>query len=474
MAGRVGPAFSRALSRWTPLLVFEVCVFIYLLTIDHRQIHTDAYAASLEAWRIAVGQHVPWLNGVHLIEMARFVGIAHTTQWVATNPHGWLVAYRSPGAVAAAIPAYWLRGGVSSAASFGTGPGDVTAAVLTAAAMGFLFAAVRRYAETKAALVGTAVVAFATPMWSVSANWMFTHPVTVLGITGMAWAASAERWWLVGLFGGVGLWGRLHVALIVAVLGLGLAIWRRDWRIAAKVGTTSGIMLGLASLWSHWLYVSWFPSGGYTSSLAAVATGNLGDANPTAGHGVLAKLGNHVGLWVAPDRGILVWTPLILVLLPALFRSWRQLPDWSRLLLLGGLAYALVQGQLDSFTGGDGFWGYRLMLEPLACAAPALVFAVPRAGRFACAAIPWLAGLMFAAIGFGAIDPQRTVAGVRSGPWLMRSQAWRDNAFAHWLVRGDVEAWTFVAVGLLIGLVGTFVLMWRPKLQFRRTDQATA
>lgn len=462
------------LSRWAGWLVAELCALVYLRTIDFKQVHTDAYAASLEAWRIAVGRHVPWLNGVHLIREARFVGVAHAAEFVWTNPGGQLVAYRTPGAVAAAIPAYWIRGGGSDAMSYAPGPGDVTAALLTAAAMGLFFSSVRRRVGLGLAFACTAVLAFGTPMWSVSANWMFTHPVTVFGIAGMAWAASADRWWLVGLFGGVGLWGRLHVALIVALLGIGLAIWRRDWRIAAKVGTTSGLMLGLASLWSHWLYDSWFPSGGYTTSLSSVATGNLGAANPTAGDGLLAKLGNQAGLWVAPDRGILVWTPILLLLLPALVRCWRTLPDWSRLLLAGGVAYAFVQGQLDSFTGGDGFWGYRLMLEPLACAAPALTFATLRIGRMARAMLPWVAGLMFAAIGFGAVDPQRKVGGVRTGPWLMREQSWRQNAFVHWLARGDIEAWCFVAAGLLIGLGGALVLSRLGPSDLRHPVEVTA
>ncbi len=66
---------------------------------------------------------------------------------------------------------------------------------------------------------------------------MWTHPVTLLGIGGMAWAASRDRWWLVGLFGGVALWGRLHTALIVAILGLAVAVARRRPRIALQAGS---------------------------------------------------------------------------------------------------------------------------------------------------------------------------------------------------------------------------------------------
>ena len=65
-------------------------------------------------------------------------------------------------------------------------------------------------------------------------------------------------------------------------------------------------------------------------------------------------------MWVSPDRGILVYTPILLVLLPALLRSWRQLPTWTTSLLLAGLAYTIVQAALISFTGGAPIHGLPL------------------------------------------------------------------------------------------------------------------
>lgn len=444
---------------WWTVGVFLLCAIIYLPTTDGTQIHDDAYSASLESWRIAV-THRPWLDGFDFNAMARVINPAAVQAFVHANPASHLVAFRSPGVVLASIPAYWLHGGGTSPADYSTAPGNVTAALLTAAAMALLFAAVRRRIGVRVALATVLILAFATPMWSVSANWIFTHAITVFGIAGMAWAADRDRWWLVGLFGGIGLLGRLHVAITVAVVGIGVAIWRRDWRVAYRTGIPSAALLGLGSLWSRWLYGSWVPSGGYGAGPAhRLVSGTVGDG-PAIGHGVASRLTNQLGLWVAPDRGLLIWTPAILLLLPALVRSWRKLPDWSRVLLCGGVAYALVQGQIDGFTGGDGFWGYRLMLEPLTCAVPALAFSAKAMGTGARRVLPWLAGVMLAAIAVGAIDPLNlTPSGLATGPWLSRQAAWHNNAFVNLLVHADPGAWVLLFASLAIGYYAPKV--WR-------------
>lgn len=458
----------RALLRhpgWWAVGVFVLCALVYLPTTDTRQIHNDAYSATLEAWRIAAA-HTPWFDGFDFKAMdPRVINPVAVQQWIDPNQAHHLVSFRSPGAVIASIPAYWLRGGGTAPHDYSTSPGNITAALLTAAAMALLFAALRRRAGLRISLAAILVVAFATPMWSVSANWLFTHSITVVGIAGMAWAADRDRWWLVGLFGGIGLWGRLHVVVIVAILGLGVALVRRDWRIAAKVAVPSAALLALASLWSHWLYQSWVPTGGYGSQPAGYLTsGYVGPKD--FGTGLFAKVMNQLGLWIAPDRGLFVWTPVILLLLPALVRSWRTLPDWSRVLLLGGLAYSLVQGQIDTFTGGDGFWGYRLMLEMLVCSTPALTFSAPAIGAWVRPVLPWVVSIMFVAIATGAVDPLVPAGPGRvAGPWLPQKDVWHQNTWVHLLLQEDPLAWTFLFGAVVLGY-------YLPKV-WRRTERST-
>ncbi len=72
-----------------------------------------------------------------------------------------------------------------------------------------------------------------------------------------------------------------------------------------------------------------------------------------------------------------MWTPVVLLLLPALRRGWLEIPSWSKLLALGGFVYTCAQLRINYFPGGDGFYGYRHGLELLTCLTPMLAFALP-------------------------------------------------------------------------------------------------
>ena len=151
-----------------------------------------------------------------------------------------------------------------------------------------------------ATMVAVSALALATPVWSVSADSLWPHTVTLLGIAGMAWAASRSpvgSWAAVGAFGGVALWGRLHASLIVAVLGLVVSTRRRSLRPALSAGVVSAVFLAGATAWSRWVYGEWDPAGGYASVdvyATKAAEGERWD-----------QLVNLAGLWVSPGRGLL-------------------------------------------------------------------------------------------------------------------------------------------------------------------------
>ena len=321
-------------------------------------------------------------------------------------------------------------------------PGCATAALLTATAVTLMFRALRVYLSEGRALLSAVVFGFATPLWTISANLLWPHTVTVLGIAGMAWAASSGRWWWAGFFGGITILGRVHTALIVAFLGLGVSLRRRDPRVAARMGIISGLFLLFSSAWSRWVYGSWNPLGGYALSGLSQTT----DRHP----GV--SVTNQLGMWVSPDRGILVWTPIVLLLLPALARSWRDLPDWSRSLLVGGLAYTLVNTAMNTFTGGDVFYGYRYGLEFLACAVPALALAQERMGVIARILAGPVLALQFFAFMLGAADDSL---------WVPKTDVWRSNAFLHGVKVGGHSAWLMVVLVAVGGLAFALRIMMR-------------
>jgi alpha-1,2-mannosyltransferase len=222
---------------------------------------------------------------------------------------------------------------------------------------------------------------------------MWPHTLTVLGAVGMAWAADRDRWWLVGLFGGVALWGRLHAGIICALLVLAVAWVRRDVRPAVQAGVAGLVMLAIACGWNRWYYGTWDPTAGYVTSVFTDYAGSH-----------VVDLQNQLGMWISPERGILTWTPLVLVLSGGLVRSWRVLPDWSRYLFLAGVAYTLVQAYFNRFSGGSTFYPYRLGLEFVACATPALALSAERMGRTARLLFTPVAVAQGVAIAIGALD----------------------------------------------------------------------
>ena len=129
------------------------------------------------------------------------------------------VISRFPGVIAIALPAYWIAHALGQADSMTVVPGALTAATASALALMLMFLALRTQLSERRSAAAVAVLGFATPVWTVAADAVWPHTVTLLGIAGMAWGCATRRWWAVGLFGGITLWGRLHAAVIVAVLG---------------------------------------------------------------------------------------------------------------------------------------------------------------------------------------------------------------------------------------------------------------
>lgn len=403
---------------------------LFVLTSDDTP-SVDAASASLQGWRIATTGE-PWLE--ELDRNALRYDYTEPPWWIGERADGHEVVFRSPGVTAASVLGYVAA--EESPASFRVRPAGVVAATLSWLAVLLMWSAVHPRIGRRAATAVAAVLALGTPVWSVAADAMWPHTLTVLGLSGMAWAASRERWLLAGVLGGVGLTGRLHLSLVVGSLGLGVGLLRRSPRVTVLVAAGSLPFLGLAAVWSRWLYGQWDPAGGYPQADAY--------AERAASTSLLDGVVNEAGLWLSPDRGFLVWTPVALLLLPALVRSWRHQPDWARVLVSGGLVYTLIQGLMNHFAGGSAFYGYRLTLELLVTLTPALAFALPHAGRFARSWLPAVAGLQVGATGLGAVF---------DNPGLPLERAWTGNAFVDLLTA--VPA--LVVLWLLCGVLGVLL-----------------
>lgn len=413
-----------------PACLFLAVFVIYGATIG-TDVSFDVWTADYAAWSIVHTGH-GWLDvsSVGVLDEHPLRAV-----WVVQAAHGHEAIGRAPGVIAPSLPAYWLAG-LSTMSDI---PAALTAALLTALTDLLLFLTLRGRLGQREALLATVIFGLATPVWTIAANGMWPHTITILGIAGMAWAADRNRWWLVGLFGGVALWGRLHAALICAILAVALAAWRRDPRIAFLAGLAGTGMLFLLCGWNHWMYGTWDPT-------AAYQTGNFTSYAETHRLDIV----NQLGFWISPDRGLLVWSPLLLVLAPAMIRNWGDLPDWSRCLLIGGIGYQALQGALNRFSGGDGFYGYRLGLEFLACATPALAFSAHRLGPLGRRVALPLGALQFAMI----------VAGAPGNSYFVPAdKVWIQNSFVDGIRENPAGFGAIAALSFCAGLL--FFRIWR-------------
>ena len=416
-----------------PAILLLLCLAVYLPTsqVDDK-VSVDVYSSSLASWRIAE-TGTPWLDGFDTTPIAGYGDLPDKVVFIGDAANGHRVPLRLPGVVAVAVPAYWLLSDGDAASDFSMAPQAWTAAVITAGTVVLFFLSLRRILGHGRAALAAGVLALATPVWSVAANAMWTHTLSIFGIAGMAWAASRNRWWLVGVFGGVAIWGRLHVAVVVAIVGLACAYARRSPRLAIQVGVPSAGFLLLACAWTRVVYGTWIPGTGYSmSATSLVAGGRFPDPPP--------PWINQLGLWISPDKGILVWSPLIVLLLPAIVRACRTAPIWMRSLAAGGLAYTLLQGQVNHYTGGGAHYGYRLGLEFLVCLAPLCAYAAPYVRTTGKKFLAPVVGLQIAAIGVGAL---------LDGPAPAASYGWSNNAF---LVALEIAPALGVVTILLVAL----------------------
>lgn len=412
---------------------------MFVPTASDYSANWDAYASSLSAWRIATTGK-PWMEGVDFADLS---GIKDGSVWTS-EINGHLVTTRMFGPILAAVPFYWVKA-YPDEASFSIFRGGIAAAVMIAAAVVFLFQSVRRRVGDVKALAGAAVFGFTTPAWSVGANALWTHPMTMFGLAGAALAASRDRWWLAGLSLGVGMWARPHVAVVAAVMGLGMSWSRRKPDIAVALGVPTTLSLVLLGAWNKYVFDSWNPLGSYASH-------RISSSVPDSGRPI-NQLENVAGFLLSPDRGLFVWTPLLLLLLPAVCRSWRTLPHWSRWLVWGGLAYTAVQLGQNYYGGADYFYGYRYALELLVCVTPVYILSLDAAGAWARRIAPVVVALQFAMIAPGAVFETF---------YLSATDVWRDNSYWYALRHVPMLFGPFTLICLLVGVYASHRLMRRP------------
>lgn len=423
------PSTHQPARTWlVPVIVFAVTLMVYASSLSTPFKSSDAVVNGFAAWHLAETGS-PYFDDVDVIDPGG-------PDYFGPNKDGHIVISRTPGQIWAAVPIYLML----PSARFTNGPASIAAAFYTAIAVLLIFLALRRLLGVWLALGFTGVFAFATPVWSVSAETLLPHCITVLGLAGAVLALSRGRLALAGLSLGVAILARPHIALVALVVGVGLAWSRRSLRPLLSVGLSSAVMMGVLLVWNRAVFGRWSVTSGYGQTVAEMVPG----ARPSRldlGYG-----GQILGYLISPDKGLLVWTPLVLVLLPVAIKFRGRVPDWAWCLALGGVAYSIVQTALNEFTGGDGFNGYRLALEPLVCLVPLLALAAtsagPRTRRLAFVATVYQAGMIAVA----------TYVNLR----VLEQDVWRDNSTLLALREEPVTAVTCALAAMVLATV-----IWR-------------
>jgi alpha-1,2-mannosyltransferase len=199
----------------------------------------------------------------------------------------------------------------------------------------------------------------------VSADTLWAHGPDQLFLAAGTALLAAEHYAGTGVAYALGILTRTHLAVAAAVVGIWHAVVRRSVRPAVGVGLPALVGLLAVVVYIHHVFGGWNLHAGFSGPFPVAPT--------LRSQGAGALVENVAGFFLSPDRGLLVVSPFLVMLLPGLGAAWRVAPAWVRSSAVAGLAYLLLQARINYFSGGDRFWGYRLSLETLTLLSPLLL-----------------------------------------------------------------------------------------------------
>lgn len=341
---------------------------LYLATASRGPAQVnDTRAASVAAWSLGT-------RGTAVLPAG---WPASRNYWGVETAEDRVLVGRFPGV------AYWAAPAYAAAAIVGDepppahpllvdpGPAATTAALTAAAVAGVVYALLRTVTSRRVAVGATLVIATGTSLWSVAADAMWPHGPAMLALAGalLAWRRSHPA--LVAVCAAIAVLARPPVVVILCILAV-YAWWRarpRDgWAFAA------GAAAGLAALsaYSAWAFGTALPVAGYDA---------VSHLDGLAIHGPW-QTARELGLaFVSRSRGLLVASPVVLPAMVAVVVAWRRLPGWTRAGAVAGLVLLVLQVRAVGHRGGADLAAYRVSLEALVVATPALVLATVEVAR---------------------------------------------------------------------------------------------
>jgi hypothetical protein len=301
-------------------------------------------------------------------------------------------AYSPVPAVAAAAIAWplWKIGAVDIRAPLAPSLiAALAASLVTAAAAALVFLMARR----RLALPGAAILAIGfglgTGLWPTVSQTLWQHETAILGLTMAMFAFTRDEIRLreaVLIGAGLALAGssrmQLAPSILIVIAGVGVRAGRGTFALAATI-------TGTAAVGMMFLNLRWFGS-------VLGAAPMLEALHATVHHEAYSFAFNAeglAGLLVSPNRGLLVFSPVVLIAAagaPALRGRWTNPLRWCA---MAAAAQYLFYGSYSVWWGGHTY-GPRYMLDVLPLLAPLGVeglahLRAPLGRGLAAAALTW-------------------------------------------------------------------------------------
>lgn len=333
----------------------------------------DPYTNVLTAHSMATEQSV-YLDEYEELTHEDFRGRLAWVIWGEDRP----VSQYPPGAPAHALPAYALLPYETHNQTFFRSeedpgppvelevpplwPGDLTAALVTAIAIGMLGLTFSLLAPGSLAVPAAYVAGLGTSVWSVASQELWQHGPAMMWISIAGYALARAR------SSGAGCAFAAAVVVrpltgVIAVAPAVLAAFRRRWSAAVPLVAGVAVGAGVVLLYNQAVFGEPSISGGYGSG----RTSGLSRTNPAW------YLGNIAWGLLHPRYGLLLWSPFLVFLFAGVGTAWKHAPDWVRGPAVGGLGYLAMNWLMNRSSGGALYLFYRYPLEPLVAAAPLLL-----------------------------------------------------------------------------------------------------
>jgi len=257
---------------------------------------------------------------------------------------------------------------------------SLTASLLTAGAVALVFLALGRIVSQRVALLTAIGLGLGTNYWALLSRTLWQHETVAFGIALTLWAwlrPSRALTMAPAVIGGIGLalacTCRLHVAPLAAILLLWFARRAGVTRVLIPGSIVASAVAGLFAAQYEWF-------GDVLGGFGAMQRVAL---QPGA-HGVTSSIDplpwmGALGLLVSPSRGLLEFSPVVLLALVGVRRSLREFPELRLGWLLVASAALFVEYTWYSVWWGGFTFGPRYMMDLLVPLTPSAALGVEAA-----------------------------------------------------------------------------------------------